>query len=255
MKKIIYLFLLALGVTGCSVESIDSNENLLTADAKATIQEVGKSMNLLESEICAGEASVFVFDFPQNQNGPHNADTNIKIQIETSPGSGVWDSFKDLTYAGAGPEEYTYNDEILNVGTYSFRVKIGSGGFDNMTTVTVVDCTVVDCQSGYMIGNKNFSDIGTSQNWGWAHQFEFAEYGSQIKEIHNKKGSLGGEVTVTWENGTISFTEGPGVSITHLYVSDIEPTTTNAPGQFDKTQSFSDVDGTFWVMLKAEVCN
>jgi hypothetical protein len=62
-------------------------------------------------------------------------------------------------------------------------------------------------------------------------------------------------VTVSWENGTISFIAGTGVSITHLYVSDTEPTTTNAPGQFDKTQSYSDVDGTFWVMLKAEVCN
>ena len=40
MKKIIYLFLLLMGVTGCSVESIDSTENLLTADASVKVQVV-----------------------------------------------------------------------------------------------------------------------------------------------------------------------------------------------------------------------
>ncbi|MBK5191868.1 MAG: membrane lipoprotein lipid attachment site-containing protein [Flavobacteriaceae bacterium] len=155
MKKIIYLFLLILGVTGCSVESIDSTENLLTADAKFKIQEVGKSADLLDSEICAGEAPVFVFNFPQNQNGPNNADTNIKIQIETFPGSGEWDIFEDLTYAGAGPEEYTYNDEILEVGTYSFRVKIGAGGFDFAVTLNIVECPDCDESFSYTANGGN----------------------------------------------------------------------------------------------------
>jgi len=157
MKKIIYLFLLLLGVTGCSVEPIDSTENLLTADVKATIQEVGKSMNLLESEICAGEAPVFVFNFPQDTKGNGDPkDTNVKIQIETSPGSGVWESFEDLTYAGAGPEEYTYNDEILEVGTYSFRVSIGAGGFDFAATLNIVECS--ECEESFSyVANVNGS--------------------------------------------------------------------------------------------------
>ena len=38
MKKLIYLFILAIGFTSCSVESIDSTENLLVADLKAKAQ-------------------------------------------------------------------------------------------------------------------------------------------------------------------------------------------------------------------------
>ena len=135
-------------MTACSVEPIDSTKNLLTADARATIQpniEPVKSMDLLESEICADEAPVFVFNFPQNQNGFNPADTDIKIQIETFPGSGVWKSFEDLTYAGAGPEEHTI--EILEVGTYSFRVKIGAGGFEYAATLNVVECP--DCEESF----------------------------------------------------------------------------------------------------------
>lgn len=139
-------------MTGCSVESLDSGE-LLTADASFKAQEVGKSMNLLDAEICAGEAPVFVFNFPQNQNGPNNADTKIMIQIETFPGSGEWESFEDLTYAGAGPEEYTYNDEVLAIGTYSFRASIGPGGFNYYATLNVVECS--DCDESF-----NYTAIG-----------------------------------------------------------------------------------------------
>jgi hypothetical protein len=147
-------------VTACSVEPIDSTENLLTADAKNQVQEVGKSMDLLESEICAGEAPVFVFDFPQNQNGHHNADTKIKIQIETFPGSGEWNSFEDLTYTGAGPVEYTYNDEMLEVGTYNFRVKIGGGGFEYAATLNVVECP--DCEESFSYKNINSTNVNNS---------------------------------------------------------------------------------------------
>ncbi len=147
MKKFIFLSLLAIGMTGCSVESMDSEE-LLTADAKFKVQEVDKSMNLEAVEICAGEAPVFVFNFPQDALGKGNPkDTNIKIQIETSPGSGVWESFKDLTYAGAGPEEYTYENEVLEIGTYSFRVSIGSGGFLYTATLDIIECS--DCEESF----------------------------------------------------------------------------------------------------------
>lgn len=147
MKKLIFLSLLAIGMTGCSVESMDSEE-LLTADAKFKIQQVEKSLNLLEAEICEGDAPVFVFNFPQDTKGNGDPkDTNIKIQIETFPGSDDWESFDDLTYAGAGPEEYTYEDEVLEVGTYSFRVSIGSGGFVYTATLDVVECS--DCEESF----------------------------------------------------------------------------------------------------------
>ena len=145
MKKFIYLFILGLGFTSCSVESMDSTENLLTADAKFKIQEVAKSMTLLESEICEGEAPSFVVNFPQNENG--QGKTDVKIQIETFPGSGEWGSFMDVTYFDAGPKTITYTDEVLVTGNYSFRVSIGSGGFDYTATLNVVECS--DCEESF----------------------------------------------------------------------------------------------------------
>lgn len=115
-------------------------------------------------------------------------------------------------------------------------------------------CPVMECESGYMIGDKDFSEIGKSNNWGWAHQFSFDGFGSETREIHHKNGTLGGEVTITYNNGITTITEGEGVNITHLYLSDVEPTETNAPGQFDKEQTYRDENGIFWVMIKAEVC-
>ena len=157
-----------MGVTACSVEPIDSTENLLTADAQNQVQEVEKSMNFLASEICDDETPVFVFNFPQNQNGHHNADTKIKIQIETFPGSGNWESFEDLTYTGAGPEEYTYNDEMLEVGTYSFRVKIGKGGFEYAATLNVVECP--DCEESF---SYKWSNYAYTYNGGYNYYTHF----------------------------------------------------------------------------------
>lgn len=139
MKKLFYLIILGAGIIGCSTEPIDS-EALESIDAKVKVQEVDKSMALAEAEICYGDAPVFVFDFPQNQNGPHPADTDVKIQMETYPGSGDWESFLDLTFSGEGPVDYSYEDETFETGTYNFRAKIGSGGFNYSATLEVVDC-------------------------------------------------------------------------------------------------------------------
>lgn len=43
MKKILYLFILGIGFTSCSVDSIDSSENLLTADAKFKANAANKT--------------------------------------------------------------------------------------------------------------------------------------------------------------------------------------------------------------------
>ncbi len=146
MKKFIFLSLLAIGMTGCSVESMDSEE-LLTADAKFKIQQVDKSMNLKAVEICAGEAPVFVFNFPQDRLGNRNPkDTDIQIQWY-NPATSNWEQFKKLSYAGAGPEEYIYEDKVLGLGTYEFRASIGSGGFDFYATLDVVKCS--DCEESF----------------------------------------------------------------------------------------------------------
>lgn len=140
MKKLIYLTFLAIGMTGCSVESMDS-EQLLTADAKFKAQEVEKSMHLEETEICFGEAPTFVFNFPQAFNGPNPTDTDIRLQVETSPGSGDWINVTTLEYSGAGPEEYTLGGDFLKIGTYSFRAQIEGGNpHANVATLDVIKC-------------------------------------------------------------------------------------------------------------------
>lgn len=180
------------------------------------------------------------------------------------------------TFALAASEEFTFNlseyiewtgescDRSLTCGLgYVFKVQaLNNSGKDglkasdwsNEYNFSTLPCPEMECESGYMLGNKDFSEIGTSKNWGWAHQFSFEENGFQTREIHNKNGSLEGEVTVSYNDGTVEITEGEGVTITHLYISNVEPTETNAPGQFDKTQSYLGLDQNFWVMIKAEVC-
>lgn len=142
MKKLFYLVILGAGIIGCTTDSIES-ETLESYDAKLKAQEVENSMSLEEAEICYGETPVFELEFPQRLNGPNEADTRIKIQIETYPGSGEWEEFADLTYSGSGPEEYVYNKELLEEGTYSFRANfLGSGdGPGHNVILDVVDCS------------------------------------------------------------------------------------------------------------------
>ena len=151
MKKLTYLLFLALGVTACSVESMDSTENLLTADMKIKIQQVEKSMTLKAEEICEGDAPVFVFNFPQDTKGNGDPkDTDVHIQLHNSD-TDTWESFKKLSYAGAGPEEYTFEDEVLAKGTYDFRASIGSGGFDYYATLEVIEC---GCDESFSYGDN-----------------------------------------------------------------------------------------------------
>ncbi len=147
--------------------------------------------------------------------------------------------------------EYVFKVQALND---SGKDGLHASDWSEIYTFSSSPCSELECESGYMFGEKDFNLIGKSNNWGWAHQFTFDGSGSETREIHHKNGSLGGEVTISYNEGNISVVEGEGVKITHLYISDDEPTETNAPGQFDKTQSYEDVDGTFWVMIKAEVC-
>ncbi len=71
-----------------------------------------------------------------------------------------------------------------------------------------------------------------------------------------QKETVLGYVDITLnEDGTVTITEGPNVSITHTYVADARPTDT-APGKFGKIGNKGDenFDGKFWVMIKADVC-
>ena len=59
MKKIYYLIFLAIGISGCSVESIDSTEELSTADAKIKIQVASNPMDLYSGPNLKGTVSVW----------------------------------------------------------------------------------------------------------------------------------------------------------------------------------------------------
>lgn len=177
MKKLIYLTFLAIGMTGCSVESMDSDE-LVTADAKFKAQDVEKSMHLQETEICFGEAPTFVFNFPQDSKGNGDPkETDIQIQ-QFNPDLNEWEQIEKLSYSGSGPEEYTYEDEVFAIGTYDFRVSIGSGGFDYTTTLDVVECS--DCQESFSYepnedGSYTFTYIPEEDMDGAEVVFTFAQ--------------------------------------------------------------------------------
>ena len=276
MKKLIYLFILAIGFTSCSVESIDSTENLLTADLKApkiSVAYAGPGEGAFVNNGGKTFGYIFVTNDCENiyiEFAPTGTDDIEEVKMGVFANGGL------PTLNGGGnanvDSEFPYNldngPELKWVIPYSagttsvniFATAWGHGAGDKITgkekyltyVIEEVICDEPVCESGYMIGDNSFSGIGTSNNWGWAHKFEFGDSGSETREIHHKNGSLGGTVTVSFDNGEISVAEGTGVNITHLYISNDEPTD-NAPGQFG-VDSYKDEDGTFWVMIKAEVC-
>lgn len=107
MKKIILLSLLAIGMTGCSVESMDSEE-LLTADAKFKLQEAQDPMGFYTGPNLKGTVSItndcdnlYIEIVP---TGDDPTDAKLGVFAEgalpgTSGGSGniKTDGFDDLT--------------------------------------------------------------------------------------------------------------------------------------------------------------
>ncbi len=281
MKKLTYFLFIAIGTMGCSVESLDSTENLLTADLKTLdiettdpstltpiIEYIYNNGNKDQGKVeitneCDSVTITFTSygeeldvefglfsDLPALNNGGNLANSVVTFEEEDL------DENYSYTYSFSDIGISSHSEDVI-VYAKAFGKDAGSGKHGKINffvyDVEEVTCEPV-CESGYMNGNKDFSEIGTSNNWGWAHQFNFVEAGFESREIYQKNSSLDGEVTILWDNGTIEVTSEIGVNITHIYVSDEEPTSTNAPGQFDKDQTYYDEDGTFWVIIKAEVC-
>lgn len=132
MKKLAYLLFLAIGVTACSVESMDSTENLLTADARYKVT-VTESFNVPE-EICAGVPAEFSFTAAVG--------SNLQVQQLIS---GVWTQVYQTSQSTANPQ--TFNLLFSEAGTYSLRYKIGAGGFTNAEPVIVSNCN--DCEESF----------------------------------------------------------------------------------------------------------
>lgn len=148
MKKFLYLLVVLLTVTACSVESVDSAKgDLVTADASAKVksQETANSLSPDFATICEGEVPTFTFNFSQNDKG--NGETQVQLQMEVIPGE--WEQIFKEDYNDAGPKEYTYDYSIVLEAeeSYNFRAKIGSGGFVYYSTITVIECS--DCEESF----------------------------------------------------------------------------------------------------------
>ena len=130
MKKFIYLFILAIGFTSCSVESMDSTENLLTADAKFKAEELPEYLDYPTSA-CAGDIVEFIFYF---NDKPGNIP--LKLQLEVN---GDWINIFNENFGGGGPENFLTTFEK---GIYNLRYQIGGGGHTNFT-LEVENCNFV----------------------------------------------------------------------------------------------------------------
>ncbi len=136
MKKLTYLLFLAIGVVGCSVESMDSTENLLTANASSKLLAASTSEMVFLEKVCAGEETLVTVNFPQRTNPQgRNLPSNIQVQLEIY---GVWveiyqANLNDVTTTSFN---YTFADAM----DYTLQYAAGPGGFYAPQTLTVEDC-------------------------------------------------------------------------------------------------------------------
>lgn len=149
MKKIIYLMILALGVSGCSVESYDSNEDLITVDAKGKnqlLQEEESPVTFSPRQVCAGELTEYCLSFPQDVAGPNLKETNVLIDLKVQGDDLTTDEFEEFYYVellrGKGHTQACFQYSFEK-GTYKIRYKTtGSEGTDWTNETIVVDpCT------------------------------------------------------------------------------------------------------------------
>ena len=130
MKKLIYLFILAIGFTSCSVESIDSTENLLTADMKfkaASTTEITPPAG----DLCFGETLSFSV----------TANSNKTFQVQQLI-EGVW--IQVFKTDNAGIQGTRSFDVTLLEGDNYFR-STGATGFDDYPESFVgVDCSTCE---------------------------------------------------------------------------------------------------------------
>ncbi len=136
MKKIIYLFVLAIGFTSCSVESIDSGENLETADASAKLNATYTSSMTFLEEVCAGEETEITVDFEQRTNPQgKNLSTNIKVDLYID---GEWVEIYQENLNNVTTTSFNYTFEEAT--DYSLRYSAENGPWNDPQILTVKDC-------------------------------------------------------------------------------------------------------------------
>lgn len=143
MKKIIYLLILVIGFSGCSVESYDSNEDLITADANLQNDE---SVSFSPKEACAGELNDYCLTFPQAYSGSMTKKTNVLIDLKVIGNDPTTEESEDYYYIELLREkgdtracfQYTFEE-----GIYEIRYKtVGAQGTHWINDTIIVDsCT------------------------------------------------------------------------------------------------------------------
>jgi len=126
-----------------------------------------------------------------------------------------------------------------------------------------------------MVGDTEFWDIEAINNnrWGWAEHIMdgdlpfpadfYAGAGQNILSKGEKVGTV--DVTMVGDEVSVVITMMAGVDLNevHIYFSDTDEPTTNAPGEYGNTYddpssgdvyNFTSTDGNFWLIVHAEVC-
>lgn len=188
MKKLIYLFILGIGFTSCSVESLDSTENLLTADASAKLKASNTSSMVFLDNVCASEETIITVNFDQKTNPQgKNLPTNVKVDLMVdgewvdiyrnnvndvtsvsieytfevakdytlrySAEEGKWNANQILTVKNCCIESFTYLDNAD--GTYTFTYKVGEDMEGAVLVFTFAQGSYVSGLSGDFSQNGN----------------------------------------------------------------------------------------------------
>ncbi|SDS15887.1 hypothetical protein [Christiangramia echinicola] len=137
MKKILFPIMLVFAFYGCSVESLESSEEIITVDAKGKNTVQSADINEFEyptEDVCVDSEATFTFNVPVGTN----------IQIQELIG-GEWIQVTQDNGTTTNPQIYTMSWNVP--GVHYFRYKAGSGGFTEIAPITVVDCS--ECEESF----------------------------------------------------------------------------------------------------------
>ncbi|MDR5590870.1 hypothetical protein [Christiangramia sp. SM2212] len=149
MKKIIYLFMFAIAFAGCSVESLDSNEEFVIADAKPALEdEVPASLSY--GALCAGDSAEFCVNFPQDYKGNGETKTSlVKFELLVEGDDPATEEveeeyYEELLHAQENTQA-CFDHTFDMAQTYQVRYKTTGAWIEE--EIVVEDCS--DCEESF----------------------------------------------------------------------------------------------------------
>lgn len=145
--------MMAIAFAGCSVESIDSNEEIISADAKSALKEEIAPF-LSYEKVCAGEPANFCVNFPQDYKGNGDTKTSlVKFELIISPDNpdtedideGVYEELLHVQENTQACFDHTFDEAQI----YPVRFKTTGGWI--YQDITVEDCS--DCVESFSYTN------------------------------------------------------------------------------------------------------